>query len=289
MKRRTEAETRKHVVKRSRPHLGTYVAISIAGLPDAETAAAIERGFAAIADIHRLMSFHEADSDVSRINRARPGEEITVDPRTLVVLELAAALSGDSGGVFDVTVAPGLVERGFLPPPDGARAPDPAATWRDVALLPSGHVRLDRPLWIDLGGIAKGYAVDQAMRAMDLRLDIQCSVNAGGDLKISGPDAERVLLRAPAEGDDVPILEIENAALASSGADAGYHLDGASRRAVGTDAFVSVVAEDCAIADALTKVVLALGPRAEPILKRRNATAYLNDGRSGWQTIGVLH
>ena len=285
MRRRTEP-TPTSAVKRSRPLLGTYVAISVADLADAVPA--IERGFAAIAEVHRLMSFHEPGSDVSRINRADAGEEIAVDPRTFAVLEQAGRLAAESGGIFDITVAAELVTRGFLPAPDGARTPDPAATWRDIELTPPGSVRLRRPLWIDLGGIAKGFAVDEAIRAMDLPPDTQCSINAGGDLTLRGPKAERILLRAPASGGGVPVLEIENAALASSSGQAGTHLDGTNRQGVGAQAFVSVVAESCMITDALTKIVLALGPAADTILKRHGATAYLNrDGT--WQTIGAVN
>jgi thiamine biosynthesis lipoprotein len=298
MRRRTE-QTPDASIKRSRPLLGTYVAIAVAGLSEADAVRAIERGFAAIADIHRLMSFHEADSDVSRVNRAAAGETIAVDPRTFTVLQQAADLAADSGGIFDITVAAELVAWGFLPVPGAARAPDPNATYQDIELIPSGHVRLARPLWVDLGGIAKGYAVDRALQAMGLPSNIQCSVNAGGDLRVSGPDAERVLLRAPADGDAVPVLEIENASVASSsgrdrlrqvsGRDVGPHLDGASRHGVGTQDFVSVVAEDCMVADALTKIVLTEGSRADDILKRHDATAYLLKDGMGWQTIGVTN
>jgi thiamine biosynthesis lipoprotein len=250
---------------------------------------AIEAGFAAVADIHRLMSFHEAGSDVSRINRAAAGEAVHVDPRTFTVLEQAAALAVESGGIFDITVATQLVARSILPALD-ARAPDPHASWRDIELAAPNLVTLTRPLWLDLGGIAKGYAVDQAFLAMNPGPDIQCVVNAGGDLRVAGPAAERVLLRAPVTGSAVPVVEIENASLASSEAgDAaiGPHLDGVARRGVEAGRFVSVVAQDCLIADALTKIVLAIGAGAEDLLKRHGATAYLYGG-ADWETFGAV-
>ena len=247
----------------------------------------MEAGFAAIADIHRLMSFHEPHSDVSRINRAGAGKTTTIDPRTFVVLDHARHMAEISGGIFDITVAPALVAAGFLPRPERARPPDPAASWRDIESTAPDSIHLRRPLWLDLGGIAKGYAVDQAVRAMALPPGIQCSVNAGGDLRVAGPAAERILLRAPPNGDTVPVLELENASLASSDG-GGMHLDGTSRRGVGAGRFVSVVAADCMIADALTKIVLALGPAAADILNRHDAAAYLKDD-TGWQTIGAKH
>jgi FAD:protein FMN transferase len=262
-------------------------------LPDDEAQIAIEAGFDAIADIHRLMSFHEPDSDVSRINRAGGGT-VKVDPHTYAVLAAARHVSVASNGVFDVTVAPDLVAWGFLPRPD-APDPDPAASWRDIALLPGNEIRLAKPLWVDLGGIAKGYAVDRAFAAMNLPPEVPCSVNAGGDLRVQGAGPERILLRAPAADGQVPVVELRDAALASSsgrddardvaGRRVGPHVEGGTHRAAGTVAFVSVVAPDCMTADALTKVVLALGAAADGILKTFDATAYFHDGQ--WQTLGA--
>ncbi len=264
------------------------------GLPDADAQAAIEAGFAAIAEIHRLMSFHEPDSDVSRLNRAGGGT-VKVGPHTHAVLAAARHMAEASNGIFDITVAPDLVAWGFLPRPD-APEPDPTASWRDIALLPGNEIRLARPLWIDLGGIAKGYAVDRAFAAMNLPPEVQCSVNAGGDLRVQGAEPERIMLRAPAGDGQVPVVELRDAALASSsgrdvgrdvaGRRVGPHVEGGSHRSAGTAAFVSVVAPDCMTADALTKVVLALGPGADGILKTFDATAYFHD--SQWRTLGAI-
>ena len=112
--------------------------------------------------------------------------------------------------------------------------------------------------------------MDRAIDGMGLGPDIQCRVNAGGDLRVAGPRAERAALRAVASGGAlIPVLEIENGSIASSSGQEGHrrvqghlvgpHLDGVRRRTVGTRSFVSVVAEQCTVADALTKVVLAKG------------------------------
>jgi thiamine biosynthesis lipoprotein len=286
-----------HSIRRARPFLGTIVAISVVGIADAEALTAIERGFAAVAEIHRLMSFHEAESDVSRLNRDASERAIVVDPKTFEVLRQSVEMAEVSGGVFDVTVASSLVAMGFLPRPDDAAEPDPAASWRDIALIRPDSVRFRRRLWVDLGGIAKGAAVDHAVRAMALPQAAQVSVNAGGDLRVAGPATERVLLRAPRdEGESAPVLEIENASLASShgGADArlidgrlrGPHLDGRDRSAADAAGFVSVVAETCSVADALTKIVLARGAAAEPILRCYRATAHWRDGSGTWRSLG---
>ncbi len=285
------SEETTHTIKRARALLGTYVAIHVRGTDEATALAAIERGFAAVADIHRLMSFHEPDSDLSRMNRGAVDMPVVVDERTFSVLRAAIEIAERSRETFDVTVGAELVARGLLPRPE-TRQPVAEARWRDVELIPPDRVRYRRPLWVDLGGIAKGYAVDQAIAAMNLPLSVQCMVNAGGDLRVAGPEAERALLRAPpGDGGAVPVVEIENGSLASSGSGhmvgGAPHLDGSSRRSIDAGRFVSVAAEPCMIADALTKVVLAEGAAAEPVLKAYGAVAYLHDAAAGWQTVGA--
>ena len=123
-------------------------------------------------------------------------------------------------------------------------------------------------------------------------------MNAGGDLRVFGPEAERVHLRPESPGNQgMPVLEIENGSLASS---SGYldrlrhphgfhgpHVDGVKRRPVGTHSFACVVAERCVVADALTKVALARGLRSDPLLRRYGATAHLHSTRYGWRTAGA--
>jgi len=242
------------------------------------------------------MSFHEAASDVSALNREAAHKPVKVSHHCYAVIRYGQELAAASGGVFDITVAAQLVGWGFLPHPDGCPAPDPLACWRDIELMDEGRIRFHRPLWIDLGGIAKGYAVDRAVEKLTSLGVPQCRVNAGGDLRVAGPSSERVVLRTAAPGDTVPVLEVENGSIASSsgrehlkrheGREVGPHLHGLQKCAVGTHSFVSVVAEDCIAADALTKVVLVGGAEFEHLLRARGAIAYLHDADGGWRTIG---
>lgn len=279
-------------IERARPLLGTTVSIRIHGLDEVEAHSAISDAFVEIALIHRLMSFHEAESDVSRLNREAADHPLDVHPATFDVLDRAMEMSRLSDGCFDITIAPELVRQGKLPSPATPHAPDPQATWRDIELGRPCRVRFVRPLWIDLGGIAKGYAVDRAMDVIRARGTVQACVNAGGDLAIYGPEMERVLL-APGElpHDALPMLEIENAAVASSGNSSrpqdGGHIDGRSRRAIESGRFVAVVAERCVVADALTKVVLVLQEQSEPLLRRLGASAHLHDSRQGWRHLAA--
>ena len=278
-------------IERARPLLGTSVAIRVHGMQEGEGHRAINEAFDEVAHVHRLMSFHEPVSDVSRLNREAVGRSLEVDPATFTVLQQAEEISRLSGGCFDITIAPELVRQGALPSPVCTYIPDSQATWRDVVLEADNHVRFRRALWIDLGGIAKGYAVDRALEKLRARGAVQASVNAGGDLAVFGPHVERVLLTPGRLPDDaLPVLEIENAAVASSGVSSpasdssnAPHVDGRSRVPIQSRCFVSVVAERCMIADALTKVVMALQEQSEPHLRNYGASAHVHDSHHGWR------
>jgi thiamine biosynthesis lipoprotein len=290
-------------IERARPLLGTLVRIGVGGLDATAAHAAIDRGFAAIDAIHALMSFHEPSSDVSRANRDAASRDVVVDPRTLAVIRLALEVASASAGRFDVTVAAQLVDTGFLPSPVAAPRPDPAADWRDIEIA-GDALRFRRQLWVDLGGIAKGYAVDAALEAMALPAPASACVDAGGDLRVVGPAMRRVILNAPAQSRDaLPVLELRDGALASSSGFAareqrdgrwrGAHVAGRDREAAPVERFAAVVASRCAVADALTKVALFTGDAGagdatdDATFARFGATAHVFDLASGWRSFGA--
>jgi thiamine biosynthesis lipoprotein len=265
--------------RRARPLLGTLVDIRVDGVDEARALAAIDAAFAEVAAVHRLMSFHEATSDVSCINRDASRAPVAVDARTREALALALAFARESQGRFDPTVAAELVGWSLLPRP--ADAPEPAgdADWRDIEMLDDGRIRAARPLWIDLGGIAKGYAVDRAIECL-LALGIELArVDAGGDLRRIGPGMEPVHIRDPsAPHRTARMMLLGEGSIASSGS---YferaHVDARTRTPI-LDRAVSVVADRCAVADALTKIVMSDADAAAPLLEAWNAQALVLDG-----------
>lgn len=268
------------VIERAKPLLGTTVHIRVGGLDQPRAHAAIDAGFAAVCAVQAAMSFHDPQSEVSRLNRMAHLGAVAVSPHTYAVLARAAAIADKSNGAFDITTAPALVARGHLPRPQGAPEPDPYASGHDIILLPGHYVRFARPLWIDLGGIAKGYAVDSAIDALRRFQPRQAVVNAGGDLRVFGPACERIGLDR--EDGDPAVVELADGALASSAARRnGPHI-GCSE-----PGFVSVAAPSCADADALTKVVLALGRQAAACLSAFAAHAFTAAPHRDWQTIGA--
>jgi thiamine biosynthesis lipoprotein len=252
-------------IRRARPLLGTFVEVSAWGVDEAVLRRAIDRAFGVIGALQARLSAHDPASEVSRLNRNGYAGAIRVSRDVRRVLRAAARLSQLSAGAFDVTAA------------------SAGSSFRDIRLLRGSRIRFTRPLRIDLGGIAKGYCVDRAVVALRRCGVAGGLVNAGGDLRAFGARAYALSLRHPADIRHlVPLGTIRDAALATSasyaeGAErcAGRALDGRSGEPLGPGISVSVRARRATIADALTKVVAAMGPRAEPLLARYRAQAWI--------------
>ena len=281
-------------IERAKPLLGTTVSIRLSGLGPVQAHGAIDAAFAEVAQIHALMSFHDDCSDVSRLNRDAHIVPIAVDERTYRVIARALAISEISDGAFDISVAPALVTRGLLPRPRQAPVPDAQASWRDIELQPDLKIRFRKPLWIDLGGIAKGFAVDRATAILSKQSPCLTTVNAGGDLRVAG-GCETIRLAAP-QGDGVPVVQLTDGSLASSCGrmlgrrvampGAQPHVEARQRLRALPEQFVSVTAPLCIDADALTKVVMAKGVRARLALIACNARAVVHDALFGWRELG---
>jgi thiamine biosynthesis lipoprotein len=189
--------------------MGTFVE---AGAHGACAGAALDAAFEAIARAHALWSFHDPDSELSRLNRSR-GEPVRLSASTLRLLRAARAMMRASGGLFDCTVGGALIASGALPDPLGLSyiARGQAGDIR----LGHGWAALARPLRITLDGIAKGYAIDLALSAMRRAGATAGWVNAGGDVAVFG---EHVLPMHRREADRSlrALGGLKNAAVASS-------------------------------------------------------------------------
>jgi len=292
-------------LRRAQALLGTFVEIDVTDANQRDAERAVEAAFSVVAEVHRLMSFHEASSDVSRLNRAASNGALVVHPWTCAVLEMAVEMNRHSAGAFDIGVAPALQRTGQLP--GGSKAWPSAAsmpTVEAIELLADNHVRFLHPsVLIDLGGIAKGFAVDRAIEVLRARGVRSAMVNAGGDLAAFGPEARVIHIRDPRSPSRLMCqIEVSNRALASSARRfdpfrSADTVDTAviepktqmpARAAHGA----TVCAPSCMVADALTKVVMVAGKRAAAPLARFHASAIFvsTDGdihtTSDWQ--GVL-
>jgi len=276
-----------HAQKRARPLLGTLVEISGSGASQHAIGSAIDQAFDAVASIHALMSYHDPASDVSRLNRMGAGT-MAVHPHTWQVLEMARALATVSQGLFDISIVPTLVHHGYLPRHTGFPQPAAGANWQHIELLPYHQVRLTQALHLDLGGIAKGYATDCAIRALREAGAVSGRVNAGGDLGLFGETPETIHVRHPhAPTQLLPLCQLQNGAVATS---SSYY----TRRQVNgrmvsplintrtgqpctESRSVSVLADSCMLADALTKVVFSHPEQALAVLTHFGAHAIIID------------
>jgi len=276
-------------VERMRPLLGTFVTIRAAprlGLSQIQVEEAVESAFRAMVRVDRLMSFHRSMSDVSRINRSRRGTHVRVHSWTHAVLRAAAELSACTRGEFNCNVGGALMRNGLLPKVHGrpgGRSKPVHRTLDDALVLRRDRtVKLRAAMSLDLGGIAKGFAVDKAVHALKAR-GVTCgAVNAGGDLRVFGIDPQPVWIRDPAAPAQARLMgELTEGAIATS---ATYFTDrlkasghGQSaivdrkRRRVRVAGSVSVVARTCMLADALTKVAVLRGRIPRDTARRANA------------------
>ncbi|HEY0721825.1 MAG TPA: FAD:protein FMN transferase [Gammaproteobacteria bacterium] len=196
--------------RRMKPLLGTFVEIAIVEMERGDTA--LTAAFAAIERIQALLSFHDAESELSRLNR-QPGTAVKFDAISLRVLRLARAMTLRSNGLFNCTVGGALVAHGTLPDHGGVAAL-PCGRADDI-VIGSGYALLRRPLRITLDGIAKGYAVDCAVRVLQAHGACSGWVNAGGDLRCFGETVLPVQ-RREVDGSLTLLGGVQNGALATS-------------------------------------------------------------------------
>jgi thiamine biosynthesis lipoprotein len=249
-----------------KPLLGTFVEVSATGGDES----AVDAAFHAIDTVQRVASFQDAASDLSRLNRAC-GTACRVHPVLVRLLRIARVLGIASGGLFNATVAGALIRRGALPDPGGTPAPD-CGNASDIQVR-GNLVRLDRGVWVTLDGLAKGFAVDLAVRALKRHGATAGAVNAGGDLRCFGANVIPVL-RRNVDGRPVALGGLQNAAIATSHAVCEQNVDMPGLVVAGdgqpaASGVWSVIARQCWRADALTKVAaLASASERAAIIRR---------------------
>lgn len=252
-------------MRRARPLLGTYVDIEASGRADPVLERAVNAAFEAVARVHRLMSFHDSNSDISRLNRRAAHEPVAVDRWTATVLRQARRIFEATDGLFDCAVGHELMQRGLLPSQDLDHVE--RGTFSGVELLRDHRVRFSAGIAIDLGGIAKGFAVDRAIAALRGHGVREAVVNAGGDMRVMGDTPRPIHVRCPSDGPClVPAGLLQNGAVATSSAMTTV-ARGPARLAQSMQSAAecidrkaySVVAPTCLLADALTKVLVQVG------------------------------
>ena len=281
--------------------MNTDVQLITLGWPDTGLLQRTENVFHAI---EARCSRFRPSSELSSFN-ARVAADVTVSAELFRLLELCRHYHHLSGGAFDPAILPSLEEAGYdrsfelgSSPPHAEEAPRRSGQSIASVQLDAARSTASAPdgLRIDLGGIAKGYAVDQAVRELAATGDFL--VDAGGDIYASGGGPDRsgwlVGVADPYRDDiDLTVLRIHDQALATSSVarrrwkHAGrwlHHLiDPRTGAPAESDAVsVSVVATSAVDADVFAKVALLLGcaeggrfleeQRVEGLFVRRDGT-----------------
>lgn len=250
---------------RCKPLLGTFVEIMIEG--NTHSANTLDDAFLAIEQIQSLMSFHNPESDLSRMNALAHEEEIHIHSWTAEVIGIAKEIYIQSKGVFNCGIGHRLVEAGLLP--KHLNIDDYSfGGIEDLELIKPGLVQSKRPLCLDLGGIAKGYAVDKAVQVLISKGIQSGSVNAGGDIRVFGDCSQVIQIRDPSNPHElIQIGSIKSGAIATSGiyfTKRDIHsksciVNPFNHQHIEFSESYSVVASKCVYADALTKVVSISG------------------------------
>jgi len=245
---------------------------------------ASEGAFDRIRQLNGILSDYDSQSELSRLSKtAGTGRAVPVSEDLWRVLSAAQAVSEQSHGAFDATVGPivRLWRRARrqrqMPSTERRERARQRVGYRLLTLEPNTHaVRLDREgMKLDLGGIAKGYAVDEAFKVLQKHGIRRALVDAGGDIRLGDPPPDRDGWRvgvAPLEVAAKPsrYLSLSGCAVATSG-DAWQYVEIMGRRyshivdprtglGLTDHSSVTVVAPDGTTADALASAVSVLGP-----------------------------
>ncbi len=257
--------------------MGTAVSIMVAGGDPEERAARARRAFGWFTEVEAVCSRFAETSELRQLCQ-RVGDAVAVSSLLFEVVQFACAVADASAGAYDPTVGAAMHARGFDRQwRTGKRiAPTPAhagATWRDIHLdIARRTITVAKPLLIDLGGVAKGLAVDLAAR--DLADCEHFAIDAGGDVYVAGLRSDgapwSVGVRHPRMANTwLARFHLSDCAVCTSGDyerqspldHHGHILDPHAGEAAADVISATVLAPRAMVADALATAAFVLGPR----------------------------
>lgn len=257
-----------------------------------------ERVASVLAEVEQCMSTYQAESELSRFNRAPVGQPVAVSAPLYAVTAAALRLAEETSGALDPTVAPLVALWGF-----GANASTepPTASAIQAARAEVGYRRLVlgqapatftklAPLTLDLSSVAKGYAVDRIAETLAASGCASYLVELGGELRVGGGTVGgrpwRIGVESPSGGEPAAVLKMHDGAIATAGdyrqarQVAGRRLSHVIDPRTGHPvahglASVTVIAPTALAADGYATALLVLGPEAGMRLAERLRLAAL--------------
>lgn len=237
-----------------------------------------------LVDINQIMSTYIPNSELSLINKSKPGIRHAISPDLKRVLSISDKIYNSSAGKFDPTVGPLVNLWGFGPDgrvlqqPEESKINDALSTvgFNEVHLGDDGSLTLNKPRYIDLSAVAKGDAVDQISQLL-ISMGVEVfMVEIGGEIKTNGVKPNGQFWRLAIESPSLisrsvqKIVNLKDKAIATSGDYRNYFEDNGVRFSHTIDpstgrpishrlASVSVIADSCAEADALATAFMVMG------------------------------
>lgn len=269
-------------VKRAQTHMGTLVKVTAVAPTKEQAQVATTAAFEEINRLEELLSTWIPTSELSRVNASAGKEAVKVAPETLLLVRRAIEVAAMTEGSFNIAVGPALdlwnvMERSQVPNEVELERVKPLVDLRAVhADVWEGTISLEKPgMWIDVGGIGKGYAADQAVMAMKKAGALAGMVALSGDIKTFGrlPRGGKfpVGIQHPRkEGAVLAWIELQDEAISTAGDyerffekdGIRYHhiLDPVTLQPARGCQSVSVIAKDGVWADGLDTGIFVMGP-----------------------------
>jgi len=275
-------KSRTYSVDDVRLMLGTVVEITVMGDDEDELLSAVEAAFERMAEIEAVADRYTGKSEISLVNRTAMDGPVPVSDEMIEMLLASKELAADTNGSFDMTIAKLLDLWGFTGEP---RLPAPEEVESLLSSVCSTCIVVDEEnrtvyftdpdIAVDLGGIAKGYAVDEAAKVLKSFSVTGGVINAGGDMAVIGEKGElpwRIGIQHPRDSQGlIAVLDVVDKSVVTSGDyerfffqnDIRYHhiLDPHTGYPARETMSVTVVAENTALADALATAYFVMGPK----------------------------
>jgi FAD:protein FMN transferase len=251
-----------------------------AGHQKTKALAALQKAEQALRDVEVKMSSWLEASELSQFNVAQAGQAAKLSETTLGLLRLSKQIAEQTDGAFDVTCRPILLtwaaarEAKQLPGDKDIALAISKCGWDKIRLQADSAIKTVDGACVDLGGIAKGFGIDQAAESLEKSGMLGAMVNVGGDVRCFGQRPNggkwRIGVRSPFDGDPTfGIIEISSGSVCTSGnyerfftiGDKRYShiVDPRTGRPVDTAPSVTVVAPTATIADAWATALSVLG------------------------------
>ena len=270
------------VVKRAQMHMGTLVTITSVARSEAAAQAAATAGFSEIHRLEQLLSTWIPTSELSRVNTSAGVKPVHVSPETLTVVQRAIQVAEMTDGGFNIAIGPAVDAWSVI---EGRRIPTESEleALRPLVDLMSVHVDVQEQtiylgkagMRIDVGGIGKGYAADQAVDALRSAGAIAGVVALSGDIKTFGrsPGGKmfHVGIQHPRkDGSVLAWIDLQDEAISTAGdyerfferEGVRYHhiLDPRTLQPARSCQSVTVIAREGVWADGLDTGIFVMGP-----------------------------